>query len=59
MHRVIKAILHKEKYQLPVLPTPGEAHAKLGKRLPLGLVRAWTLAVTAATTLVFFVRAYG
>ncbi|WP_420030910.1 sulfite exporter TauE/SafE family protein [Sphingomonas flavescens] len=33
--------------------------AKLGKRLPLGLVRAWTLAVTAATTLVFFVRAYG
>ena len=33
--------------------------AKLGKRLAPGLVRAWTLAVTAATTLVFFVRAYG
>lgn len=33
--------------------------AKLGKKLPLGLVRAWTLIVTAATTLVFFLRAYG
>ncbi len=33
VHRVIKAILHKQKYQLPVLPTPGEAHAKLSKRL--------------------------
>lgn len=33
--------------------------AKLGKRLPLGLVRAWTLLVTAATTIVFFARAYG
>jgi len=33
--------------------------AKLGKRLPHGFVRAWTLFVTAATTIVFFVRAYG
>jgi len=33
VHRVIKAILHKQKYQLPQLPTPGEAHAKLSKRL--------------------------
>jgi uncharacterized membrane protein YfcA len=33
--------------------------AKLGKRLPHGLVRVWTLLVTAATTIVFFVRAYG
>lgn len=33
--------------------------AKLGKKLPHGLVRGWTLLVTGATTLVFFVRAYG
>src|SRR5690606_35143783 len=33
VHRVIKAILHRQKYQLPALPTPGEAHAKLSKRL--------------------------
>jgi len=33
VHRVIKAILSKTKYQLPALPTPGEAHAKLAKRL--------------------------
>jgi uncharacterized membrane protein YfcA len=33
--------------------------AKVGKRLPLELVRVWTLLVTAGTTLVFFVRAYG
>ncbi len=33
VHRVIKAILAKTKYQLPVLPTPGEAHEKLKKRL--------------------------
>jgi uncharacterized membrane protein YfcA len=33
--------------------------AKLGKRLPPGWVRAWTLLVTGATTVVFFVRAYG
>jgi ribonuclease R len=33
VHRVIKAILSKTKYQLPSLPTPGEAHAKLAKRL--------------------------
>nr|WP_272953653.1 ribonuclease R [Polaromonas vacuolata] len=33
VHRVIKAVLAKKKYQLPVLPTPGEAEAKLSKRL--------------------------
>jgi ribonuclease R len=33
VHRVIKAILAGQRYQLPVLPTPGEAHAKLSKRL--------------------------
>ena len=33
VHRVIKAILNKQRYQLPVLPTPGAAHAKLSKRL--------------------------
>jgi len=33
VHRVIKAILLKRKYNLPALPTPGEAHAKLARRL--------------------------
>lgn len=33
--------------------------AHVGKRLPHGLVRVWTLLVTAATTLVFFLRVYG
>ena len=33
VHRVIKAILAQGRYQLPTLPTPGEAHAKLAKRL--------------------------
>jgi ribonuclease R len=33
VHRVIKAILNKRKYTLPTLPTPGEAHAKLARRL--------------------------
>ena len=33
VHRVIKAILEGHKYRLPELPTPGEAHAKLSKRL--------------------------
>jgi len=37
----------------------GWAGAKLGRRLSPGLVRTWTLLVTAATTIVFFVRAYG
>lgn len=32
--------------------------AKVGKRLPAGAVRAWTLLVTGATTVVFFARAY-
>ncbi len=33
VHRIIKAVLKKSRYQLPVLPTPGEAEAKLSKRL--------------------------
>ena len=33
VHRVIKSILTHSRYQLPALPTPGEAHAKLAKRL--------------------------
>ncbi|MCW5255728.1 ribonuclease R [Verminephrobacter aporrectodeae subsp. tuberculatae] len=33
VHRVIKAILCGTRYRLPVLPTPGEAQAKLAKRL--------------------------
>ena len=33
--------------------------ARLGKGLAPGLVRAWTLLVTAVTTLIFFIRAYG
>lgn len=37
----------------------GWAGAKLGRTLSPGLVRAWTLVVTTATTIVFFVRAYG
>jgi len=37
VHRVIKAILAKTKYHLPVLPMPGEAHAKLSRRLEKGL----------------------
>ena len=37
VHRVIKAIFLKSKYQLPILPTPGEQHAKLSKRLEKNL----------------------
>jgi uncharacterized protein len=33
--------------------------ASIGKRLSPGVVRVWTLLVTGATTLVFFLRAYG
>ena len=33
VHRVIKSILGGARYKLPSLPTPGEAHAKLAKRL--------------------------
>ncbi|TAM42767.1 MAG: ribonuclease R [Burkholderiaceae bacterium] len=36
VHRVIKAILRHTKYQLPALPTPGDAHAKLARRLQKG-----------------------
>lgn len=37
----------------------GWAGAHIGKRLPAGWVRAWTLLVTGVTTVVFFLRAYG
>lgn len=37
----------------------GWAGARIGKALPAGAVRAWTLLVTLATTIVFFWRAYG
>ncbi len=37
----------------------GWGGAHIGKRLPANWVRAWTLLVTAATTVVFFARAYG
>jgi len=33
VHRVIKAILAHRRYELPALPTPGEAHEKLARRL--------------------------
>jgi ribonuclease R len=33
VHRVIKSILLGRQYTLPSLPVPGEAHAKLSKRL--------------------------
>jgi ribonuclease R len=33
VHRVIKAILNGERYELPSLPTPGEHHEKLARRL--------------------------
>ena len=36
VHRVIKSILLGRKYTLPSLPVPGEAHAKLTKRLEKG-----------------------
>ena len=32
--------------------------AKVGNKLPPQMIRIWTLGVTAATTIVFFVRAY-
>ena len=33
VHRVIKAVLAGQTYQLPALPTPGEHHEKLSRRL--------------------------
>jgi ribonuclease R len=44
VHRVIKAILGNVKYELPVLPTPGEAHEKLARRPPSREVQAWEAA---------------
>ena len=36
----------------------GWAGADIGKRLPHGAIRVWTLLVTGGTTIVFFARAY-
>jgi len=36
VHRVIKAVLGDARYHLPALPIPGEAHAKLARRLEKG-----------------------
>ncbi len=33
VHRVIKSILDGKKYSLPTLPTPGEAHERMAKRM--------------------------
>ena len=49
VHRVIKAILAGTRYQLPALPTPGEAHAKLARRLEKGLASKVTSKVTSIT----------
>ena len=40
VHRVIKAILAGERYQLPELPTPGEQHEKLARRLASNATKA-------------------
>lgn len=37
----------------------GTLGARAGKRLPPAAVRWWTILVTGATTMVFFIRAYG
>jgi len=42
VHRVIKSILAGTKYTLPALPTPGEAQAKLAKRLASRVVEPAT-----------------
>ncbi|KQT35092.1 hypothetical protein ASG29_02905 [Sphingomonas sp. Leaf412] len=50
------------RYCVPMLlggMAGGWIGAIVGKRLPGGAVRAWTLLVTGATTIVFFWRAYG
>jgi ribonuclease R len=39
VHRVIKATLANSRYQLPTLPTPGEAQAKLSRQLEKSLAR--------------------
>nr|WP_268767813.1 ribonuclease R [Lampropedia hyalina] len=33
VHRVLKAVLSDGKYQLPAIPPPGQAHAKLAQKL--------------------------
>jgi ribonuclease R len=40
VHRVIKALLQERRYVLPALPTPGEAQAKLSRRLAKGAAAA-------------------
>ncbi|MEY4977899.1 MAG: ribonuclease [Pseudomonadota bacterium] len=54
VHRVIKAILVGQRYALPALPLPGEAHAKLSKRLASRVkppVAGKTVKKTSADTL--------
>jgi uncharacterized membrane protein YfcA len=43
----------------PAAIAGGWLGARIGKKLSHRLVRIWTLLVTGATTIVFFVRAYG
>ena len=43
VHRVIKSILGHTRYRLPELPLPGEAHAKLSKRLAARVPRPGTV----------------
>ncbi|MEJ6022931.1 ribonuclease R [Ramlibacter sp. PS4R-6] len=40
VHRVIKAILNGERYELPALPTPGEHHEKLSRRIASNTAKA-------------------
>ena len=40
VHRVIKSILRGGRYQLPALPVPGEAHAKLSRRLAFNAAKS-------------------
>jgi ribonuclease R len=42
VHRVIKAILNGERYELPALPAPGEHHEKLSRRLAANTAKAAT-----------------
>ena len=49
VHRVIKAVLQHGRYQLPTLPTPGEAVAKLGQRLAKSRAKSVASSVAAPT----------
>ena len=49
VHRVIKSILHGHRFHLPELPLPGEAHAKLSRRLAAQTAKA-SKSVTSKST---------